>query len=221
VNPERIFTFVRGDVTRLGEAGVAGPFELLLDCGCFHAMEDDRRRRYVESITRVAAENVQLLLFALGPPRRPLNPCGAQRVDLEHHFSIGWSIVWSASEEDLPYALTPGVTATWYVLKRNEPPPRRAPEQYSRRGRGAWFLSRGAAGAPCLFFSGAPGARRDMLARAHIGVIHSVVFGDRAALPEPAQLCQAVLRCISGDKMPPMEMPATQSGTYSEFASAS
>src|SRR5215203_3717195 len=28
--------FVKGDITRLGVAGVTGPFDLVLDVGCFH-----------------------------------------------------------------------------------------------------------------------------------------------------------------------------------------
>jgi SAM-dependent methyltransferase len=113
-------TFVRGDVTRLERSGICGPFELLLDCGCFHNMSDDERGRYVESITRVATENAQLMLFALGPGRRPMWPRGAQRVDLERHFSPGWTIVGSAPKDGNPDSLPPGRSATWYRLKRIE-----------------------------------------------------------------------------------------------------
>ena len=36
-----------GDVTRLSEIGIDGPFDLLLDLGCFHSIPDDRRQAYV------------------------------------------------------------------------------------------------------------------------------------------------------------------------------
>src|SRR6266705_3428181 len=43
-----------GDVTRLAELGVDGPFDLLLDLGCFHSITDDRRQAYVREGTRAA-----------------------------------------------------------------------------------------------------------------------------------------------------------------------
>jgi SAM-dependent methyltransferase len=116
--------FVRGDVTRLDRLGISGPFELLLDCGCFHNMSNDERRRYVESITSVAMANAQLMLFVLGPGRRPIWPRGAQRADVERHFSPGWTIVWSAPHDRNPDGIPPDKSATWYRLKRNESPPR-------------------------------------------------------------------------------------------------
>jgi len=113
-------TFVRGDVTRLDQSGICGPFELLLDCGCFHNMSDDERRRYVESITRIATENALLVLFTLGPGRRPMWPRGAQHVDVERHFSPGWTIVRSGPKDGTPYLLPPAKSATWYRLRRNK-----------------------------------------------------------------------------------------------------
>jgi cyclopropane fatty-acyl-phospholipid synthase-like methyltransferase len=111
--------FVHADVTRLDQAGVMGPFELLLDFGCFHTMSRDQRRDYVKSITGVAAQNAELLLFALEPTGFfRLWPRGARRADIERHFSPSWNVTWSAPEEKMPEKLPPGATATWYRLKR-------------------------------------------------------------------------------------------------------
>jgi SAM-dependent methyltransferase len=110
--------FVHGDVTRIDQAKIVGPFDLLLDFGCFHTMSDCERRRYVESVSSVAADNARLLLFALGPAGFRLWPRGAQRADVERHFSSAWSIIWSAPEDKMPAAMPRGATATWYLLKR-------------------------------------------------------------------------------------------------------
>src|SRR4029077_4682557 len=55
-----------GDVTRREELGVSGPFDLLLDIGCFHSIPESRRDAYVQGISRVAAPGATFLLFAFG-----------------------------------------------------------------------------------------------------------------------------------------------------------
>ena len=112
--------FIHADVRHLDRAGIVGPFELLLDFGCFHSMSQNQRSEYVASITAVAADNAQLLLFALGPAGLlRLWPRGAEPADVERHFTSCWSIVWSSAEENMPEKLPPGATATWYRLQRN------------------------------------------------------------------------------------------------------
>ena len=59
-----------GDVTRLADVGVDGPFDLLLDIGCFHSIPDDRRQAYVNEAARVARPGGTLLLFAFGEKGR-------------------------------------------------------------------------------------------------------------------------------------------------------
>ena len=46
--------FVEGDVTRLAELEVDGPFDLILDIGCFHGVPARRRGAYVRQVARVA-----------------------------------------------------------------------------------------------------------------------------------------------------------------------
>jgi SAM-dependent methyltransferase len=110
--------FIRGDVTHLDRAGLNGPFDLFLDLGCFHILSDQERCLYSESITRVAAANARLILFAFGPNKHPLGPRGAKREDIERAFSPGWTIVWSTPENELPYRIPGGASATWYMLQR-------------------------------------------------------------------------------------------------------
>ena len=61
---------VQGDVTKLGEAGVSGPFDLMLDLGCFHSLPDDLRDAYVREAASVAAPGATLLMFAFGEKQR-------------------------------------------------------------------------------------------------------------------------------------------------------
>lgn len=53
-----------GDVTKLAELGVSGPFDLMLDLGCFHSIPDLRRDAYVREAAQVAAPGATFLLFA-------------------------------------------------------------------------------------------------------------------------------------------------------------
>ena len=59
-----------GDVTRLRDLGVSGPFDLMLDLGCFHAIPDARRDAYVDEVSHVAAPGATLLMFAFGEKGR-------------------------------------------------------------------------------------------------------------------------------------------------------
>jgi SAM-dependent methyltransferase len=63
-------SLVVGDVTGLAAAGVSGPFDLMLDLGCFHSLPDDRRDAYVAEVARVAAPGGTYLLFAFGAKQR-------------------------------------------------------------------------------------------------------------------------------------------------------
>jgi SAM-dependent methyltransferase len=115
--------FVQGDITQLDRAGIVGPFDLFLDLGCFHILSDQERRHYSESITRVAAAEARLIVFAFSPNKHVLGPRGAEREDIERSLSPDWTIVWSTPENELPYRTPRGASATWYMLQRVYPPP--------------------------------------------------------------------------------------------------
>ena len=64
--------FAEGDVTRLEELQVDGPFDLILDIGCFHGLPARRRDAYVRQVARVARPGARMMIFAFGPrPRWP------------------------------------------------------------------------------------------------------------------------------------------------------
>ena len=120
---ERALTmdFVRGDVTRLDQAGVSGPFELLLDSGCFHGLSDEQRRRYGPSIAQVAAPDALLLMLAFGHRKSGfIGSLGAERAEIEKSLAGSWRIVSTAPADDLGRPPPGGASASWYRLKRAE-----------------------------------------------------------------------------------------------------
>jgi SAM-dependent methyltransferase len=59
-------TLLTGDVTRMDDIAVKGPFDLMLDLGCFHSIPNERRDAYVAGAARVAMPGATFLLFAFG-----------------------------------------------------------------------------------------------------------------------------------------------------------
>lgn len=80
-----------GDVTRLRDLGVSGPFDLMLDLGCFHAIPDARRDAYLDEVTDVAAPGATLLMFAFGEKGRG-TPIATEE-EIRRRFSRAFDIV--------------------------------------------------------------------------------------------------------------------------------
>lgn len=99
--------FVQGDVTRLRELGVDGPFDLLLDLGCFHSIPDDRRDAYVAEATRVAAPGAAFLLFAFASG----GAAQAPREEVEQRFGGAFKLLEARAGD-------PRWGQTWYRLER-------------------------------------------------------------------------------------------------------
>jgi len=87
--------FVEGDVTRLQEVGVQGPFTLLLDFGCLHTLPPDRRSAYVASVSAVAAPHAMFLLYGFArPPRFAPMQAGLTESEVRELFErAGWDLV--------------------------------------------------------------------------------------------------------------------------------
>jgi SAM-dependent methyltransferase len=62
--------FYEGDVTRLSDLHIDGPFDFVLDVGCYHSVPSGRRDAYAREVARVARPGALLLLFAFGPRLR-------------------------------------------------------------------------------------------------------------------------------------------------------
>ena len=111
--------FRRGDVTLLDQAGVSGPFSLLLDSGCFHGLSEEQRRQYGPSIARVAAGDALLVMLAFGPRKTGfIGPPGAERSQIAQALSGTWRIATAAPAEDLGHPPPGGASASWYWLRR-------------------------------------------------------------------------------------------------------
>jgi SAM-dependent methyltransferase len=103
---------VVGDVTRLDDAAVSGPFDLMLDLGCFHSLPDDRREAYVGEAARVAAPGATLLMFAFGAKARG-TPVATEQ-EIRRRFATGFEIA----------EVRPGAAfaqQTWYRMLRRRP----------------------------------------------------------------------------------------------------
>ena len=112
--------FVHADVTHLRQAGISGPFQLIVDNGCFHGMSDGDRDRYVHEITAVAAPDARLFMVAF-KPSGAFGPAGVKQAEIEHRFMPTWTLE-SAIDEPQWIAqsrLAARFTAASYVLQRS------------------------------------------------------------------------------------------------------
>ena len=110
--------FVRGDVTRLDQIGVAGPFEFVLDIGCFHGIPAERRQAYAQGVAAVTKPDATLLMFAFGSPRArgPLRFGGASEDVVSSAFGADFDVVGVVHgvERRPEQPMSP----TWYRLRR-------------------------------------------------------------------------------------------------------
>jgi len=98
-----------GDVTRLAELGVAGPFDLMLDLGCFHSIPEGRREAYAREAARIARAGGTFRLFAFGE-KGPGTPLPTES-EIRHQFSNDFDFV------DVR-AGAPFRRQTWYRMVR-------------------------------------------------------------------------------------------------------
>jgi SAM-dependent methyltransferase len=98
-----------GDVTRLAEVGVHGPFDLMLDLGCFHSIPAGRRDAYVSEVARVARPGATLLMFAFAEKGR--GTPSASEAEIRERFAGSFDVV-----EVRPGA--PFRKQTWYRMFR-------------------------------------------------------------------------------------------------------
>ena len=103
-------TMMLGDVTRLADLGVNGPFDLLFDCGCFHSIPDGRRDAYASEAARVARPGATLLMFAFGEGGRRGGPV-APEAEIRRRFGGAFDIAEVR-------AGAPFRKQTWYRLIR-------------------------------------------------------------------------------------------------------
>lgn len=104
-------TFVEGDVTRLSELGVEGPFDLVLDIGCFHSIVPSRRDAYVREAARVTRPGSQMMIFAFGPRLKLPGTRRTREPEIRRRFAGAFEM-----ERVQPGSHPPG--AAWFSLRR-------------------------------------------------------------------------------------------------------
>ena len=72
--------FVVGDASRLADAGVRGPFDLLLDIGCYHTIPASRRDAYVAGAAAAARPGADFYLAGIADPPRLWRLLGAHGI---------------------------------------------------------------------------------------------------------------------------------------------
>ncbi len=81
--------FVVADVTALREAGITGPFDLIIDIGCFHAIPQGLRDKYVAEVAAVARPGADFYLAGISDPPvtwRLLGARGVSSIEIQRRF---------------------------------------------------------------------------------------------------------------------------------------
>jgi len=83
-------SFVAGDVTRLRQAGASGPFDLMMDIGCYHAIPAGLRDAYTAEVAAVARPGADFYLAGITDPPATWRLLGARGVSAaELHRRLG------------------------------------------------------------------------------------------------------------------------------------
>jgi 2-polyprenyl-3-methyl-5-hydroxy-6-metoxy-1,4-benzoquinol methylase len=115
--------FIHADVTHLSQAGISGPFELIVDNGCLHGMSDHDRDLYIQEITAAATPGARLTVagFTRGGG---VGPVGIDQGEIERRFTPAWTLLSAADERIVPQGRLAGkvparLEARSYLLQRN------------------------------------------------------------------------------------------------------
>jgi cyclopropane fatty-acyl-phospholipid synthase-like methyltransferase len=116
-------TFLQADVTRLREQGLSGPFDLVLDMGCFHALPQESRQAYVQEVATVTIPGAHLLMWEVSEKMGRF-PVGwvMQPDEIENRFSRQF-IIERVEPRDFVVERLKGrlkVKGNWYWLRRKE-----------------------------------------------------------------------------------------------------
>jgi len=84
-----------GDVTRLDRVGLEGPFDLVLDIGCFHGIGRSRRDAYAAGVAARTRAGATLFVYAF--PVRGLIPFGISASEVAHRFAPAFEPVGKIS----------------------------------------------------------------------------------------------------------------------------
>jgi SAM-dependent methyltransferase len=97
-----------GDVTRLEDLPLRGPYDLALDMGCFHSLPAEGRPRYAAGLARCLRPGARYLLYAFLPA--PDHDHGLARAEVEAAFAP--DLVLTDYEEGQ------GRPSAWYYFEK-------------------------------------------------------------------------------------------------------
>jgi cyclopropane fatty-acyl-phospholipid synthase-like methyltransferase len=104
-----------GDVTRLDTLPVTGLFNLVLDLGCLHILDEQGRARYATELAAHTQTGGLYLLYAFGP-RACLSRCmGLTTQEVEQLFTPAFTLLRVNHGQDRG-----GVESAWYTFERRE-----------------------------------------------------------------------------------------------------
>ena len=106
-------TFVEGDVSQLSHLGIQGPFDFVLDIGCFHGLPARSRQAYAREVARLTRPGALFMIWAIASSRRPLLPGVPVMQDKEIAERFGQDFILERVEHGEGRWL-----ANWYRLRR-------------------------------------------------------------------------------------------------------
>ncbi|RDH78903.1 class I SAM-dependent methyltransferase [Mycolicibacterium moriokaense] len=92
--------FEQADATRLGQDGIGSSFDLIVDNGCLHGMNDDDRSAYAREVTAAAAPGARLLLVEFVPGGSYGVP-GIEPSEVAQRFEGEWTLLSSGDEPSI------------------------------------------------------------------------------------------------------------------------
>ncbi len=106
--------FVEGDVTKLTEQGIIGPFDLVIDNGCYHTLSAADKARYVREVAAVTKPGAPLLMWE-GIRLRPN--------EIPERFSADFAVEQITEKNFVTKRFGRQITidAHWYRLRRKPP----------------------------------------------------------------------------------------------------
>ena len=97
-------TFLVGDATRLRHDGVTGPFDLVLDIGCYHAIPERGRHAYATEVAAVTAPGADFYIAGISKAPaswRLLGARGTSADEVNGRFGSAFEVVEHWSPEPL------------------------------------------------------------------------------------------------------------------------
>ncbi len=103
--------FYTADVTRLDF--LQPPFDLAVDIGCFHALDDEGWIRYRDQLLRLLRPGARFMLYAFGPRQGRFMQMGITADQVQELFEPDFRLLRREGGAD-----PTGPSAAWYWLER-------------------------------------------------------------------------------------------------------